>query len=58
MLNGVILDAPVASDTLTRQQMRHLYAQSDAFILPTRGEGYGLPVAEAMAMRLPVIVTK
>ena len=47
----------MASDTLTRQQMRHLYAQSDAFILPTRGEGYGLPVAEAMAMRLPVIVT-
>ena len=37
--------------------MRRLYAQSSAFVLPTRGEGYCLPVAEAMAMRLPVIVT-
>ena len=29
----------------------------DAFVLPTRGEGWGRPVMEAMAMGLPVIVT-
>ena len=42
---------------LTREELRDLYAESDAFVLPTRGEGYCLPVAEAMAMELPVIVT-
>ncbi|KAL4451794.1 hypothetical protein ABPG75_007456 [Micractinium tetrahymenae] len=34
-----------------------LYRSADAFVLPTRGEGWGLPVVEAMAMELPVIVT-
>jgi glycosyltransferase involved in cell wall biosynthesis len=26
-------------------------------VLPTRGEGWGLPLAEAMSMGLPVITT-
>lgn len=34
-----------------------LYKAMDAFVLPTRGEGWGRPVVEAMAMELPVIVT-
>jgi glycosyltransferase involved in cell wall biosynthesis len=34
-----------------------LYQSSDAFVLPTRGEGWGLPIVEAMACALPVIVT-
>jgi glycosyltransferase involved in cell wall biosynthesis len=38
-------------------QVRDLLASADAFVLPTRGEGWGLPIAEAMAMQLPVIVT-
>lgn len=42
---------------LSRLQVRALYALSDAFVLPTRGEGWGLPIAEAMSMALPVIVT-
>eukprot|EP00965_Chrysotila_dentata_P071588 2365204-Pleurochrysis_carterae.AAC.1 len=29
----------------------------DAFVLPSRGEGWGRPVMEAMAMALPVIAT-
>ena len=37
--------------------MRGLYAASDAFVLPSRGEGWGLPVMEAMAMAKPVLVT-
>ena len=45
------------SDSLTRSDVRDLLASTDAFVLPTRGEGWGLPVAEAMAMRLPVVVT-
>lgn len=33
------------------------YAAADAFVLPSRGEGWGRPHAEAMAMGLPVIST-
>ena len=42
---------------LDRREMRALYAAADAFCLPTRGEGWGLPVHEAMAMALPVVAT-
>lgn len=34
-----------------------LYKAVDAFVLPSRGEGWGRPVVEAMAMELPVITT-
>ena len=34
-----------------------LYKAADAFVLPTRGEGWGRPIVEAMAMSLPVIAT-
>ena len=42
---------------LTRVELRDLYRRSDAFVLPTRGEGWCLPAVEAMATGLPVIVT-
>eukprot|EP01038_Epipyxis_sp_PR26KG_P008887 gene8887-11986_t len=45
------------SESLSRADMRDLLASADAFVLPTRGEGWGLPVAEAMSMELPVIIT-
>lgn len=45
------------SEALSREQMRDLLETADAFVLPTRGEGWGLPIAEAMSMELPVIVT-
>ena len=34
-----------------------LYQSADAFVLPTHGEGWGLPITEAMACGLPVITT-
>jgi glycosyltransferase involved in cell wall biosynthesis len=48
----IISSMPVAADSLV-----DLYASCDAFVLPTRGEGWGMPITEAMACALPVIVT-
>ena len=47
----------IQEGALSRAEMRDLYASSDVMVLPTRGEGWGLPIVEAMAMELPVIVT-
>lgn len=47
-----IMDSEIALDQLPR-----LYAAVDAFVLPSRGEGWGRPHVEAMAMALPVIAT-
>lgn len=47
-----VIDKHIAQLDLPR-----LYKAADAFVLPTRGEGWGRPVVEAMAMALPVIVT-
>ena len=44
-------------DMIPVTEMPRLYASADAFVLPTRGEGFGLPIIEAMAMGLPTIAT-
>ncbi len=43
---------------LSEKEMIQLYAASDCFVLPSRGEGWGRPYMEAMAMAKPVIGTK
>lgn len=35
---------------MTRAGVREAYAEADCFVLPTRGEGWGLPIVEAMSM--------
>lgn len=38
-------------------RLRHLYGRCDAWLVPSRSEGFGLPILEAMACRTPVIAT-
>ena len=44
-------------DDLTTEQLVALYRSCDCFAFPYRGEGFGMPILEAMACGLPVIVT-
>lgn len=44
-------------DDLAPSDLPGLYASGDVLVHPYRGEGFGLPIAEAMACGLPVIVT-
>ena len=43
---------------LSTEEIDRLYAEADCLVYPTRAEGFGLPIAEAMACRVPVIVTR
>jgi len=47
----------VFREAISYARLPGLYAAADAFVLPTHGEGWGLPLAEAMAMGLPVVTT-
>jgi glycosyltransferase involved in cell wall biosynthesis len=42
---------------VTANDMADLYQQSHIFVLPTKGEGWGLPLIEAAAAGLPIITT-
>ncbi|CAL9178204.1 unnamed protein product [Musa hybrid cultivar] len=47
-----LLDAHIPQSDLPR-----IYKAADTFVLPSRGEGWGRPIVEAMAMSVPVIAT-
>ena len=49
----VIIDEAEASN----EDLQALYHSAHTLVLPTRGEGFNLPAAEALALGLPVIVT-
>lgn len=54
---GELPPVNIVSEELPTVALPAFYSHYDAFVLATRGEGWGLPIAEAMSMGLPVIVT-
>lgn len=48
------IDFNIYSDDI----LAKIYKMSDCFVLPTRGEGWGLPIIEAMSMEMPTISTR
>ena len=47
----------IVEKDLSPEQLKALMTVGDALVAPSRGEGYGLPLAEAMLMDIPVITT-
>ena len=55
--NSNFPDVKIIKDDLSFGQLKSLYLQSNVLVAPSRGEGFGLPIAEAMLLGLPVITT-
>lgn len=49
--------AAIVFDSYSQGQMRALLEGASCLVAPSRGEGFGLPVAEAMLLGTPVIAT-
>jgi glycosyltransferase involved in cell wall biosynthesis len=47
----------IVTESLTNGQMRFLLEKANCLVSASRGEGFGLPVAEAMLVGCPVIAT-
>jgi len=54
---STIPDIVFQDTNLPDARMPSLYRAADCYVMPTRGEGWGRPFMEAMAMGLPVIGT-
>lgn len=50
-------DVVIISEDLPASQLKHLYENCHALVAPSKAEGFGLPLAEAMLGGLPVITT-
>ena len=55
--SGVLPRLSLISDELSSDELAELYRSCDVLVHPYRGEGFGMPVLEAMACALPVIAT-
>lgn len=45
----------ISSNYMSMPWLSRYYARADCYVTPTRGEGWGIPVMEAMACGLPVM---
>lgn len=52
-----LADRVTFSGDLDEEALRAAYDAADVFVLPTRHEGYGMAIAEAVAAGLPVVAT-
>jgi glycosyltransferase involved in cell wall biosynthesis len=50
-------DYHLLRNPLPETKLAKLYQAADAFLLPSNGEGFGMPLLEAQAVGLPVIAT-
>lgn len=50
-------DILIIEEDLSEKQLKALYKQCDALVAPSRAEGFGVPLAEAMLSDLAVITT-
>ena len=58
LMSAALLSAiSVIPGNMTQAELRQLYGISDRYVSPYRAEGFNLPVLEAMACGIPVIVT-
>lgn len=48
----------ISAKYMTERELVAVYHQSDCFVMPTRGEAFGLTALNAMAVGLPLIITK
>ena len=55
--NPAYPDVLLLMDDIGEAQLKALYGQCDALVAPSRAEGFGLPIAEAMLSGLHVIAT-
>ncbi len=55
--DAALPDIELIDRDMSSHELMGLYETADAMVLPTRGEGFNLPAAEAMAAGIPLIVT-
>lgn len=47
----------VLATHISERDLPRLYKAANAFVLPSRGEGWGRPMVEAMSMGMPTVIT-
>ncbi len=55
--NSNVPDIIIMNNDMTDEQIKSLFIQSNVLVTPSRGEGFGLPIGEAMRLGIPVITT-